>query len=416
MFSKSKRFPTAEKEYIPGPGEYDVNVDDGSRHKRYGFLSQSDRFSEEHTEDDGYSTATLSSDILSKNSIPKSIQKEYDILLTKSKRMETMIQTLENEKKSIQLAKDMELADIRSKNAALQKTINRQEKQIKANTWQKRMEQLEEDYKKKLSEKERQMIVLQQELSAKTTDLEETRHVHAQQMQQSSEQLREAKECIQLLKEDTANKTAQINEYERMHAEDAAQIRVQQGEMTALHDRIKHDECILQGLRDQLESKDQVISKQALEMDQQMSLVQSLQTQFKLYRQHTTQVTQQQRETKCQGHRTELNELLSEVHEAKKFINQQAIHINHLKSDVYWLTSRCEQAEQILKDMHRDRSEQFGFQHALYHHQPYVIPFEKEERDLEQRIQETRSSSASTVSYSSRSTLSFQGTEVSQSK
>lgn len=77
----------------------------------------------EHTEDDGYSTATLSSDILSKNSIPKSIQKEYDILLTKSKRMETMIQTLENEKKSIQLAKDMELADIRSKNAALQKTV-----------------------------------------------------------------------------------------------------------------------------------------------------------------------------------------------------------------------------------------------------------------------------------------------------
>jgi hypothetical protein len=77
----------------------------------------------EHTEDDGYSTATLSSDILSKNNIPKSIQKEYEILLTKSKRMETMIQTLENEKKSIQLTKDMELADIRSKNAALQKTV-----------------------------------------------------------------------------------------------------------------------------------------------------------------------------------------------------------------------------------------------------------------------------------------------------
>ncbi|KAG1216531.1 hypothetical protein G6F35_010013 [Rhizopus arrhizus] len=330
--------------------------------------------------------------------------------------METMIQTLESEKKSIQFTKDMELADIRSKNAALQKTINRQEKQIKANTWQKRMEQLEQDYKKKLSEKERQMIVQQQELSAKTTDLEETRHAHAQQMQQFSEQLREAKEHIQLLEEETANKTTQINEYERMHAEDAAQIRVQQGEMTTLHDRIKHDEYILQGLRDQLESKDQIISKQALEIDQQNSLVQSLQTQFKLYRQYTSQVTQQQRETKCQGHRTELNELLSEAHEAKKFINQQAIHINHLKSDVYWLTLRCEQAEQILKDMHRDRSEQFGFQHALYHHQPYVIQFEKEEQDLEQRIQEARSSSPSTLSYSSRSTLSFQATELSQSK
>lgn len=36
----------ADKDYIPGPGEYDVPIDDGGRHKRYGFLSQSDRFTE----------------------------------------------------------------------------------------------------------------------------------------------------------------------------------------------------------------------------------------------------------------------------------------------------------------------------------------------------------------------------------
>lgn len=93
----------------------------------YLFIDKFSFFRLEHTEDDGYSTATLSSDLLSKNNIPKSIQKEYEILLTKSKRMETMIQTLESEKKSIQFTKDMELADIRSKNAALQKTVRNYE-------------------------------------------------------------------------------------------------------------------------------------------------------------------------------------------------------------------------------------------------------------------------------------------------
>lgn len=70
MFSKSKRFPegsngmmnvpcitqlvslplpvyfSAGKDYIPGPGEYEVLMDDSSRHKRYGFLTQTNRFSE----------------------------------------------------------------------------------------------------------------------------------------------------------------------------------------------------------------------------------------------------------------------------------------------------------------------------------------------------------------------------------
>jgi hypothetical protein len=78
MFSKSKRFPEGRlfqkstqkktffnnnhnssiipfpprvyfavgKEYIPGPGEYEVFVDDIVKHKRYGFISQTSRFPE----------------------------------------------------------------------------------------------------------------------------------------------------------------------------------------------------------------------------------------------------------------------------------------------------------------------------------------------------------------------------------
>lgn len=75
MFSKAKRFPegskskktalnfhltehvllpppayfstsSAGKDYIPGPGEYDLAVDEMGRHKRYGFLTQTNRFHE----------------------------------------------------------------------------------------------------------------------------------------------------------------------------------------------------------------------------------------------------------------------------------------------------------------------------------------------------------------------------------
>lgn len=43
---KYLHFILADKDYIPGPGEYDVGAEDGNRHKRYGFLTQSGRFSE----------------------------------------------------------------------------------------------------------------------------------------------------------------------------------------------------------------------------------------------------------------------------------------------------------------------------------------------------------------------------------
>lgn len=37
---------SAGKDYIPGPGEYDLTVDEMNRHKRYGFLTQTNRFQE----------------------------------------------------------------------------------------------------------------------------------------------------------------------------------------------------------------------------------------------------------------------------------------------------------------------------------------------------------------------------------
>ncbi|CAO3684798.1 unnamed protein product [Rhizopus stolonifer] len=365
MFSKSKRFPSAGKDYVPGPGEYEVNGD-SNRHKRYGFLSQSDRFSEEHPEDDGYSTATLSSDILPRKELPKSMLKEFDMLVSKSKRLESALETLENEKKSMQLAKDMELADVRSKNASLQKTIARQEKQIKANSWQKRVEQLEQDYEKKLSEKERQMIVLQQDLGTKTTDLEQTRHSHLHQMEQASEELRKANELIESLEKESAQRATVISHYERMHAEESAQICVQQQEIATLHDHVERNQKELEYLTDQLDSRESIIAQKSAEIEIGQSMVSALQSRFECYRKHMNLVIEQQRESKCQGHRQELSKFLKELSEAKKFINTQGVHINHLKSDIYWLTLQSEQLGQIIKDMRQDGAEQRKFYQSIY--------------------------------------------------
>lgn len=37
-------FVIAGKDYIPGPGEYDLSNEDRNKHKRFGFLSHTNRF------------------------------------------------------------------------------------------------------------------------------------------------------------------------------------------------------------------------------------------------------------------------------------------------------------------------------------------------------------------------------------
>ncbi|EIE82266.1 hypothetical protein RO3G_06971 [Rhizopus delemar RA 99-880] len=353
MFAKSKRFPSIGKDYIPGPGEYDVNVDDSSRHKRYGFLSQSDRFTEDHAEDDGYSTSTLSSEIVPK----KSMQKEHETLINKLKRMEFTVQALENEKKSIQLTKDMELADVRSKNASFQKTVNRLEKLLKASTWQRRIEQIESNYKKKLVEKEHQIIKLQQCLESKTTETDIIQHRHQSQIEELLNALRDHDEQMNILHKELSQREHKIKEYEQLYAEQKIRISSDQQELVKLRDQLKDSDDIRKELTKRLESQELNLIEQHQKIEEQATLIVGLQKQFKLYRQYITRP----RETQCTTHIKDLNQLLSELNEAKKFINQQAILMDSLKSSIYWLNSRCRQAEQSLLDMRHDRLQQTQF-------------------------------------------------------
>ena len=70
------------------------------------------------------SVSSIASD--RKNSLVESYRKEIEALLTKTRKMDLVVQSLEAEKKdtkAILIAKDLELAELRSKNGILQKTV-----------------------------------------------------------------------------------------------------------------------------------------------------------------------------------------------------------------------------------------------------------------------------------------------------
>lgn len=87
------------------------------------------------------------------------------------------------------------------------------------------------------------------------------------------------------------------------------------------------------------------------------SLITSLQQQFKTYRSFMNGVVTDLRtkcENKCHTHLDELNTLMSELNEAKRFINKQAQQMDQLKSEQYWLTKRNEQLWKTVQEMDHD--------------------------------------------------------------
>ncbi|KAI9269905.1 hypothetical protein BY458DRAFT_510241 [Sporodiniella umbellata] len=335
MFAKSERFTTTEKNDMPGPGQYNVNDLNGT-HKRYGFLSQSGRFSEEHAEeDDASSTASHE---WKKEVVNKNLQKEYDLLLCKSKKLEAALERMENEKKALQLTKEMELADVRSKNVHLQKTILRQEKQIKTDSWQKKQEQLKQDYEQRLAEKERERCMLGEQLARQTAELEDTRRAYDQERSQH---------------------WAYVQTADRIKAElqttlEAHQARVRTLEQSLDTQRDQHQEALdrLEGTLGEIQDQ---ATQQEVQLGQQRSLIDGLQAQFQAYRVYT------QRLLTSSTHREELDRLLTELRLAKKWINTQGMHLQHLTSDIHWLTTQSQQQADLIQNMAQATLQHVGF-------------------------------------------------------
>lgn len=148
----------------------------------------------------------------------------------------------------------------------------------------------------------------------------------------------------------------------------------------------------------QLESrallKDEEIECLLTTVEEKSTLYEKIQLQFKAYRHWIDNTVlihlRSQRKAVEDHHYTELNQLLTELHDAKKFMNQQAQYLDGLKSDVHWLTVQNNQLSQVLLNMAKDRSEQ----HHSLGNKKTVEPVDVSD----------------TISYSSRSTMSDRST------
>lgn len=147
----------------------------------------------------------------------------------------------------------------------------------------------------------------------------------------------------------------------------------------------------------QLESrvilKDEEIDSLLETIQDKSTLYEKIQLQFKTYRQWIDNTVinhlRSQRKAVEEHHYTELNQLLTELHDAKKFMNQQAQYLDGLKSDVHWLTVQNKQLSEVLLTMSKDRKEQYNL-----HNKKTIEPVDVSD----------------TISYSSRSTISDHST------
>ncbi|KAG1082661.1 hypothetical protein G6F42_022497 [Rhizopus arrhizus] len=414
MFSKSKRFPegsnrmmnvscitelvllpppvyfSAGKEYIPGPGEYEVLMDDSGRHKRYGFLTQTNRFPEgpdpsvscEFYSNNNESTTTslsISSTTSSNRTSDESrssprkasisptdtinpfekyryaMQKEIETLQAKTRKMDSTIHTLETEKndtKALLLDRDQELADLRSKNAMLQKTasillhIQRQEKSTKAAQLQKRIEQLEEalqssqiEHQKQLQEKDQAIQVLRLEVDThkqSVCDLEKarqsSREEHAlleAQVHTLTAQLSESQSDVALQALQTSKLEHKLQDMTQSISSLSQQLETQTAENVSLkqanHDltfQLQARQELIQKLESRLVLKDEeidallnTIDERDRALQESTSKIEVLDERFTVYRDYmdTTVVPHLRGQTKAmeEMHIKELNQMLN---------------------------------------------------------------------------------------------------------
>ncbi|KAI7872440.1 hypothetical protein BDF14DRAFT_1877659 [Spinellus fusiger] len=476
MFAKSKRFQEGVKDYIPGPGEYNVPTEDAARTKRYGF-NPGQRFTDSmFTVDSNVSDFTYA---VGEHSLPsvstisngsknedksrnttithqfekyrQAMQKEIELLQSKSRKLESNLHSMTTEKTELQasaLEKELELADMRQKNNALQKTISRHEKAIEKSPrivqLQKRLEQMEKELEAAKQEtlatlttlnEDRTLATQRAEEHTKTLDslhiqmeeqvnaakhlaieLEQSqahaRHVEKtsqealQSLRRDLEQMSNAftQATYQLQQKDTdlAQFTLQLTrlgqEHEQLriehtqlqthhtqleldHEEACKTHQTQHTSLSQANERLQHHlTCqtdTLNGVQFRLAAEEQENARhlwslyELLEaLDHSDTVRKGLQSRFRLYQQHMQDVLQDlfsKKEHLKRTHAKTHARLTDEMYEAKKFINQQALQMEGLKSDLHWLTAANRQLHQVIQALHLDTTRQAKLYSRVHH-------------------------------------------------
>ncbi|KAI9318719.1 hypothetical protein BX666DRAFT_1535473 [Dichotomocladium elegans] len=239
MFAKSKRFPEGNKDILPGPGDYNVlgiplvsflGALDSARHvlscviwwnkmlilfflvdlsgdiypsgaHSIGSLSSETMSTVSNKTEDARGRRQVSEMAAQFEKYRHAMQKEIESLQHKNRKLEASISTAASEKDAIQsqlFTKDQELAEMRLKNASLQKTLTRLEKGI--------------DKAPKVIQMQKRIDQLEKELDVSRAEAVKTRE-DAQQHQEATNRLLETKaEAIETLEEQVAHQRQTISD------------------------------------------------------------------------------------------------------------------------------------------------------------------------------------------------------------
>ncbi|KAF7731973.1 hypothetical protein EC973_007078 [Apophysomyces ossiformis] len=248
----------ATKDYIPGPGEYDIPSEDIGKHRRFGFLTQN-RFGTDGSDgytgndfyyasggDTSYGTSIANNiktddartrkqimDMVNQFERQRNVmQKEIETLQSKGRKLDANLQAVSMEKNSLQAqlqAKELELADVRQKNSGLQKTVARHDKTIEKSQKFMQLSKKVEEMEKELESAKADTLLAQEQISRDSKNHEtvvaEKGRAIAQLRAQLNEQTTKANNLSSQL--ESSQEQAKRAEEESKEALNTAQLELQ---------------------------------------------------------------------------------------------------------------------------------------------------------------------------------------------
>lgn len=251
--------------------------------------------------------------------------------------------------------------------------------------------------------------LLETQLQALTAQLAESQSNAAQQAMQLSDlnhTLENMTRSIASLSQQLETQTNDNAGLKQVNHELMVRLQAQQEQVQQLESRLVLKDEEIDALLNTIDERDRALQESASKMEM-------LDERFNIYRDYvdTTVVPHLRGQTKAMEdlHIQELNALLTELHEAKRFMNKQAQSMDLLKSDVHWLTVQNTQLKSLMQIMYQEHKHQCSMNKKHYsssHHgstKKTLLAASEQQRPSHQ---EQDNDNDDTISFSSKSTVS----------
>jgi len=262
------------------------------------------------------------------------------------------------------------------------------------------------DLEKAQQSSQQEHTLLEAQLQTLTAHLSESQSNAAQQALQLSDlnhSLEDMTRSIASLSQQLETQITDNVSLKQVNHELMLRLQAQQGLVQKLESRLVLKDEEIDALLNTIDERDRALQESA-------SKVETLEQRFNVYREYvdTTVVPHLRGQTKAMEdmHIQELNALLTELHEAKRFMNKQAQSMDLLKSSVHWITVQNAQLKSLIQTMHQEHKNQWAMnkKHSSRHGS------KKASLHPEQQEQEQDNENDDTTSFSSKSNVSnYQG-------